>query len=334
MKNNKTENLSFEAFNMKELFLIVNPTAGGGRVSKIWIDEVKPLLNEHEVEYDFEMTTHHQHAIEIARTRVDEGYKMICSVGGDGTANEIINGILKADKEAIFTAFAIGTGNDIPTVFGLPEMDVEATVDCLINGKEKNFDLGYCNKADRYFVSVASMGFDAEVAERSNKRSKRLKGTSYQIAIVETILRFKPYNLIITPDDGTPIEAKRMLLAIGNGKRYGAGMHICPDADPTDGKFNVTTLRKISRISLLRLFPLTYDGKHIKNKKVDTFEGRKFDVESIDKECLYQVDGEILGYLPETFVTKPNAITVRVPEPWISYSEIWREKLNKKKKKK
>ncbi len=199
--------------------------------------------------------------------------------------------------------------------------------------KKKKFDLGYCNKADRYFVSVASMGFDAEVADRSNKRSKRLKGMSYQFAIVETIFKFKPYNLVITADDGTPIEAKRMLLAIGNGKRYGAGMHICPDADPTDGKFNVTTLRKISRISLLRLFPKTYDGKHITHKKIDTYEGKKFFVESIDKECLYQVDGEILGYLPETFVTVPNAITIRVPEPWSSYSEIWKEMLNKKKKK-
>ncbi len=122
---------------MKELFLVVNPTAGGGRVNKIWVNEIKPLLDKRGVEYDFEMTTHHQHAIEIARTRVNEGYKMICGVGGDGTANEIINGILKADKEAIFAAFAIGTGNDIPTVFGPPEMDVEATVDCLINGKEK-----------------------------------------------------------------------------------------------------------------------------------------------------------------------------------------------------
>ncbi|MHA2305012.1 MAG: diacylglycerol/lipid kinase family protein, partial [Candidatus Hodarchaeales archaeon] len=334
MKNNKTENLSFEASTMKELFLIVNPTAGGGRVSKIWIDEVKPLLDEHKVEYDFEMTTHHQHAIEIARTRVNEGYKMICSVGGDGTANEIVNGILKAEKEAIFTAFAIGTGNDIPTVFGLPELDIEAAFDCLINGKEKTFDVGYCETADRYFVGVASMGFDAEVADRSNKRSKKRKGTAYQLAIVETILKFRPYNLVITPDDNTPIGAKRMLLAIGNGKRYGAGMHICPEADPTDGKFNVTTLRKISRISLLRLFPKTYEGKHITHKKVDTHEGKKFYIESIDKECLYQVDGEILGYLPETFVTKPNAITVRVPEPWISYSDIWRNKFNRKNKKK
>ena len=270
----------------------------------------------------------------MARTRVNEGYKVICSVGGDGTANEIINGILKADKKGIFAAFAIGTGNDVPTVFGLPEMDIEASVDCLINGKEKAFDLGYCEKADRYFVGVASMGFDAEVADRSNKRSKKRKGKmNYQLSIVETILKFKPYNLVITPDDNIPIKAKRMLLAIGNGKRYGAGMHICPNADPTDGKFDVTTLLKISRISLLRLFPRTYEGKHMGHKKIDTYKGKKFYVESIDKECLYEVDGEILGYLPETFVTKPNAITVRVPEPWSSYSEIWEEKLNKKNKK-
>jgi diacylglycerol kinase (ATP) len=125
-----------------------------------------------------------------------------------------------------------------------------------------------------------------------------------------------------------------MFLAIGNGKRYGAGMHICPSAEVTDGKFAVTTLRKISRFTLLRIFPKVYDGKHIDFHKVDTFEGKRINVVSRDKECLYQADGEILGYLPETFITKSNAITVRVPDPWLSYSEIRKAKLDEKYKKK
>jgi YegS/Rv2252/BmrU family lipid kinase len=320
---------------MKELFLVVNPIAGGGVVSKIWEEEVKPLLDKHGVEYNFEMTTHPQHGIEIAQSRVNEGYQMICSVGGDGTANEVVNGILKADKKATFAAFAIGTGNDIPTVFGIPELNIEAAFDCMTNGIDKSFDVGYCEKANRYFVGVASMGFDAEVADRTNKRGKKWGGLgNYQIALLETLLKFKPYDLVITSDDNPPVEGKRMFLAIGNGKRYGAGMHICPSAEVTDGKFAVTTLRKISRFTLLRIFPKVYDGKHIDFHKVDTFEGKRINVVSRDKECLYQADGEILGYLPETFITKSNAITVRVPDPWLSYSEIWKAKLDEKYKKK
>jgi diacylglycerol kinase (ATP) len=186
----------------------------------------------------------------------------------------------------------------------------------------------------KFFAGVASMGFDAEVADRYNIGSKKRSGTgNYQRAIFTTILKFKPYNIIIEPENSEPISGPRMLIAIGNGKRYGGGMHICPEASPTDGKFHRTTLKKISRISLIRLFPLTYDGKHLDHKSIETFEGTKIKVSSPGKSCLYQVDGEILGILPETFITKPNILTVRVPDPWISYSESWQHKLSQKKKK-
>jgi diacylglycerol kinase (ATP) len=318
---------------MKELFLIINPTAAGGRVSKIWTDEVRPLLDEHKVDYDFEMTTHSQHAIDIARTRVNEGYKIICSVGGDGTANEVINGILKAEKQAVFGAFTIGTGNDVATAFGIPEGDIDAVVDTIINGKDKKFDVGYCEKADRYFGGVTSMGFDAEVADRSNKVKKSRIGTgNYQRALFATLLKFKPYEIIIKPDEGSAITGPRMLVSVGNGKRYGAGMHICPGAKPNDGKFHGISLKKIRRLTLVRLFPKTYDGSHITNKAVEAFTGEKITIESPKKPCLYQADGEVLGYLPETFITKSNFLTVRVPDPWVSYSEIWEKVLNEKKK--
>ncbi|MFX0124094.1 MAG: diacylglycerol/lipid kinase family protein [Candidatus Hodarchaeota archaeon] len=312
---------------MKEIFLIVNPAAAGGRVETIWRDQIKPLVDDHDLEYDFEFTSSPQHAIEMARTRTNEGYKIICSIGGDGTANEVLNGVLKAEKTGIFSAIPVGTGDDIPTVFGIPEGHLKAAVRCLAEGQNKTFDVGYCETADRYFAGVASMGFDAEVADRTNKGSKRLSGTkNYQLALLKTLLKFKPYDLLIRINEKQTIEGQRMLLAIGNGKRYGGGMHICPGAEVTDGKFAVTTLQKISRITLLRIFPKVYDGKHINHRSVETFEGSSIHVDSLQKKCLYQVDGEIMGYLPETFLTKPNALTVRVPDPWLSYSEIWQKK--------
>ena len=317
----------------KEVFLVINPVAAGGRVEAIWEDQIKPLVDNYDLEYDFEFTSSPQHAIEIARTRVNEGYKIICSVGGDGTANEVLNGILKAEKTGVFSAIPVGTGDDVPTVYGIPEGDLEAAVLCLAKGQNKSFDVGYCETADRYFAGVASMGFDAEVADRTNKGSKRLSGTkNYQLALLKTLLKFKPYNLLIRMDEDRTIESQRMLLAIGNGKRYGGGMHICPDAEVTDGKFAVTALQKISRVTLLRVFPKVYDGNHLTHRSVETYEGSSIHVDSPKKNCLYQVDGEILGYLPETFTTKSNHLTVRVPSPWVSYTEIWKEKLGDKSK--
>ena len=122
----------------------------------------------------------------------------------------------------------VGTGNDIATVFGVPGGDINALIDCLINGKDKKFDIGYCQMADR-----------------SNKGNKKRSGTgNYQLAIYQTLLKFKPYNIIIEPDSSEPISGPRMLIAIGNGKRYGGGLHICPEASPDDGKFHGTTLKK------------------------------------------------------------------------------------------
>ena len=313
---------------MKDVFLVINPVAAGGRVETIWRDQIKPLVDSHDLEYDFEFTSSPQHAIEIARTRVNEGYKIICSVGGGGTANEVLNGILKAEKTGIFSAIPVGTGDDIPTVYGIPEGDLEAAVQCLVKGQNKTFDVGYCETADRYFVGVASMGFDAKVADETSKGSKRLRGTrKYQLALLKTLSKFKPYDLLIRIDGEQTIEGKRMLLAIGNGKRYAGGMHICPNAEVTDGKFAVTTLGKIGRISLMRVFPKVYDGDHLTHGSVETFEGGTIHVDSPKKKCLYQVDGEIMGYLPETFITKPNHLTVRVPTPWLSYTEIWKKKV-------
>jgi YegS/Rv2252/BmrU family lipid kinase len=318
---------------MTEYFLVVNKTAAGGRVAKIWEEEIRPLLDQHGLEYDFECTTHPQNAIEITQTRVNEGYRVICSVGGDGTANEVINGVMKADKPGIYMGFTVGTGNDIPVAFGIPEGDINAVVECLINGQDKTFDVGYCENAERYFGGSASMGFDAEVADRTNKGSKKRSGTrNYQIALLQTIVKYKSHHLIITVDDGSPFEEECILVAIGNGKRYGGGMHICPSAEILDGKFSITIIDPISRFTLLRIFPRVYDGKHVEHKKVRTFDGTRIHVESKDKS-LYQVDGEILGYLPETFITLPNALTVRVPDPWVSYSEIWQTKLDEKSKK-
>jgi hypothetical protein len=108
-------------------------------------------------------------------------------------------------------------------------------------------------------------------------------------------------------------------------------MHICPNAEVTDGKFTATTLHKMSRITLLRFFPTVYEGNHLTHDSIETFEGEIIHVDSPKKKCLYQVDGEIMGYLPETFVTKPNHLTVRVPTPWLSYTEIWENKLSKEK---
>ncbi len=320
---------------MNKTFLVINPNAAGGKAEKLWHEQIKPKLDDSNLEYDFEFTKKPKDAIEITKSRVDEGFKLICAIGGDGTSNEVINGIMYSENSGIFSAIPIGSGNDVSSAFGIPEGDLQAAINCLIRGLDKSFDIGYCKNANRYFGGVASLGFDAEVAYRTNQENEKRSGgeKNYQIALIKTIVKFRPYklNIIINEKDAT--EEELMFIAIGNGSRYGAGMHICPLADLIDGKFSITTLRKVSRLTLLRLFPRVYTGKHVLHKKVKTMEGASVEVKSIAKKCLYQADGEILGYLPEKFMIKPKALSVRVPDPWISYYDLWQTKLAEKKQK-
>lgn len=319
---------------MNEVFCIVNPTAAGKRVKKRWEKKVIPLFNKYNIEYEYQFTECHQHATEIAREKSNEGYGTICSVGGDGTCNQIANGILTSDKTPVFAALPIGTGNDIPSPLGIPENAVEEAVKTLTEGIVKKFDVGLCETANRYFLGVASMGFDAEVANRSNKLGKRLPGTiNYILSIFLTFLRFKPYDLEIIVD-GKDVSGEKMLMAIGNGNRYGAGMHICPEADPTDGMLDIITMIKLGKIKFAKLFGSVYDGEHIHIKPtIETNRGIKITVDSPKKKCLYQVDGEAVGYLPETFSILREKLPVKVPKNYRPYLEIWKEALEKKKKK-
>ncbi|MHA1979151.1 MAG: diacylglycerol/lipid kinase family protein, partial [Candidatus Hodarchaeales archaeon] len=138
-----TREINNDQLKKKEVFLVINPNADGGRVERIWEDKIKPLIDNYDLKYDFEFTSSPQQAMEVARTRVNEGYNIICSVGGDGTANEVLNGILNAEKPGIFSAIPVGTG-DAPTAYGIPEGDLEAAVQCLVEGQNKTFDVGYC----------------------------------------------------------------------------------------------------------------------------------------------------------------------------------------------
>lgn len=303
-------------------FLVVNPAAQAGKVAQLWEAKIRPALDAAGVAYDFEVTKARGHAIELAAQRSAAGHPVVCAVGGDGTSNEVLNGILKGGGQAAFGALPSGSGDDIPTAFGIPEKDLGAAVACLRDGQDLPFDVGHCARADRYFAGAASMGFDADVTERANRTTSGHK--SYNVTVLKTLLAFKPYTLRLRVDGKDQGEQKRMLVAVGNGKRYGGGMHVCPTAEVDDGRFAVTALKETGIVGLLLLFPKIFGGEHVKSPKVDTFEGEQIAVESVGRDCLYQADGEVLGKLPETFVARRGLLRVRVPRPYVSYAEQWK----------
>jgi YegS/Rv2252/BmrU family lipid kinase len=305
---------------------IINPTSGGGRTLGRWKSQIKPILGKFNIKYDEAFTKHPKHAIELTHKEI-ENYDGVLAIGGDGTTNEVLNGILSSSTpDKIFGIIPTGTGNDIANTCQV-HLDITKACLILVPGKNiiKKIDIGVVKgrnfegkNIERYFAGVASFGFDAEVGYDTNKRSKRFPGTiNYIISVFKTLITVKDRLFKISLIEGNEttqiINEQAFLLAVGNGKSYGGGMLICPDADIYDGRFHGTILKKVSKIEFTKVFPSVYKGEHVTHPAIRLFEGPELLVQT-NKRTLYQVDGEILGYTPVKVTTLPKKLNVLIPK--------------------
>ena len=272
---------------MEKILFILNPRAGGGRAKKL-LPLIKEEMDKHSVEYKIIETTKPMEATEIAKE--DKEFETIIAVGGDGTVNEVAKGIILRG----FGRLGIipgGTGNDMARSLNLPKK-LEENLDIIIEGYERNIDIGRVN-GDK-FLNIASIGFDAEVVLNNIKIKQIIKaGFSYLISVIYTLLSYKKKNMEIIID-GKTIKEEVVLMAIGNGKYYGGGLQILPMAEVDNGLFSICIVSKANNLTLLRLFPTIFSGKHINLKKyVQIHEGRNIKIESSENFYL-NIDGEIL----------------------------------------
>ena len=310
--------------------MVINPASGGGRAKKKWKKQIKPYLEKLRVDFDDYFTQGPEDAISFVKDNVSQ-YDGVVAVGGDGTSNEVINGIIKGTLEKglkndkYFLVIPAGTGNDIANALNMPYKDITASCDLLdpeITPKEKYTDVGkvtgttFSNETiTRYFSGVLSVGFDASVAYKS-KDSKFLPGTaSYVKALLTNIIWLKSidFNLKLKKEDEIKeLNEHGVLLAIGIGQYYGAGMKICPDAVIDDGLFDLTFLKKIPRRTLLRVFPKVYSGNHVSHPAVILERASVIDI-TTNEDTLWQVDGEVIGHPPLKAEVLPKALKVLIP---------------------
>lgn len=260
-------------------------------------------------------------AFNYTKFGINDGHEIIINVGGDGTLNEVINGIqYSKNPKTPVVSLPIGTGNDIPGGMGLP-YHPDTLPDVLKVLDEKNrdhklVDLGLVSK--RYFAGVAGIGFDAQVTYLANSQMKIFKGYWNYIFAIMRALGTYPGQTIKATYDGKTVEQKNYLTAIGVGSRYGAGLHVCPYASVTDGKFDITFAKKMSRAQFMLFFPKAFSGAHVGLKKwVDIDRTALIKVENGEDEkdpVLVQVDGEVIGTLPATFKTVPKALNLVYPK--------------------
>lgn len=221
-------------------------------------------------------------------------YKTLVAVGGDGLVNLCVQHV--AQKPVSLGVLPAGTGNDFARAVGAYRKSTKEIFWNLAQTKPDSIDLGLIesNTLKHWYVQVLSTGFDALVNSQANE-IKWLKGKSkYTIATILTLARFKPiaYRLII---DGKIIEQDAMLLSVANGKTYGGGMRICPDASNSDGQFDVLLVRPVSKLVLLTIFPKVFFGKHIPHPKIDVYRGKEVSISGNTKAF---ADGEYIDDLP------------------------------------
>lgn len=256
---------------MKPLF-IVNPVSGSGK-SLTFIKDIEDTLNKYNIEYDIVLTNYINHAKEIVEQENND--RIIYAVGGDGLINEIVNGMInKNHKLGIIPA---GSGNDF--------------YKSLDDRKEIISDVGQVN--DSYFINIASFGFDAEVNNEANRlKEKNIPANLiYQIGLLVTLIKNDGKKLLIKVNDEIKMN-KYTLTTICNGRFYGGGFEIAPNAKIDDGLFDVYIANYMNRLKLIKTLLKLKKGEHEKDYNVEKIETTEIKVLSKDK-ITANIDGQI-----------------------------------------
>jgi YegS/Rv2252/BmrU family lipid kinase len=299
--------------------VIVNPRSGGGLTEKRWAALLGPLCDGLG-QFDTRFTEAPGHARTLAHDEAKAGRKLVVALGGDGTISEVADGLVSAGTPAEMGVIPRGTGGDFRRTLGI-ENQLFAAAEHLRKSKGRQVDVGRISYLDhgnqevtRHFVNVASFGFSSVVASRANQSSKRLGGRlSFLSAVARSLLTYDNTEVAVSIDGG---EARRMtvlLAAVGNGRFFGGGMKICPEAKLDDGRFDLVAVGDLGRLEVLAKIHRIYSGDHLTMKEVRQVRCRHVRVAPADAkaEIPVEVDGETPGRLPASFELLQGALRLR-----------------------
>jgi diacylglycerol kinase (ATP) len=268
----------------------INPSSGHGKGSTFG-KRVTDYLSSKEVSYRvFSAQSASQLRNEIESSLDSQRYQGIISVGGDGLAHLILQ--LAVPRSIPFAIIPAGTGNDIVRTLGWSLTDIDGYLDQVISTKAQPIDLG--NVDSEWFAAILSTGFDSVVNERANLLKWPKGPQRYNAAIALELPKFQPIQYEITMDSST-LTTEAMLIAVGNGRSYGGGMLVCPQAQLNDGLFDVMILEPVTKVEFLKVFPKVFSGSHISHPAVKTFRTQKV---SIVADAVAYADGERIGLAP------------------------------------
>jgi YegS/Rv2252/BmrU family lipid kinase len=302
----------------RKVKLILNPMADMGRAWKT-ANDLRPIAQEFQGELTWSGTVYPTHAIELARQAAEEGYDMVVAMGGDGTAHEVMNGLMQvpAEKRPIMGIVPIGSGNDFAYSLGITQKSAHALAHMLKAENVQTVDIGLMTDEHgrkEYFDNTLGIGFDAVVTIRSHKLPIVKGFLMYLTAVIQTILlNHDPANLQIETEKNK-WETSALMVTLCNGPREGGGFMLSPKSKNDDGTMEFVIVNKVSRAMMFRLVPEFMNGTHMRFKQVSMGEYKKFSLAS-DRPLYIHADGEIFtsfgsNLRKATIEILPNALQV------------------------
>jgi len=286
--------------------LVINPVAGQGKGASIGT-HVAGYLNSRGIKYE----------IIIGRNGIDQADSLqrfldrnpdcsgVIAVGGDGLLHLVLQKVTPA--QVPLAMIPAGTGNDFVRTLGWSLEDVDAILEAILSTKPSSVDLGLVD--GEWFAAILSTGFDSIVNEKANAMSWPKGPMKYNAAIAIELPRFKPHHYEIVLDDRT-ISTQAMLIAVSNGRSYGGGMLVCPQADVSDGYFDVMVLHPVSKLEFIKVFPRVFKGTHITHPAVEIVRSKNV---KITADAVAYADGERIGQLPISAQCIPGALMTWLP---------------------
>jgi diacylglycerol kinase (ATP) len=280
--------------------LVINPVSGQGKGTTVGT-YVAGYLNQHKTPFTI-ITGNSSVAVSVhLRSFLDRNPECegVIAVGGDGLMHIIIQ--LVVPSQIPFTIIPAGTGNDFVRALGWSLDSLDLQLSTVISTKPTSIDLGLVD--GEWFGAILSTGFDSIVNEKANTMQWPKGPMKYNAAIALELPRFKPRHYEIALDDRT-ISTEAMLIAVSNGRSYGGGMLVCPNANINDGLFDVMVLHPISKLEFMKVFPQVFAGTHISHPAVEIVRSKHVSIES---DAVAYADGERIGQLPVAVECIQNA---------------------------
>ena len=304
-------------------FIIVNPMAANKRVGREW-PQYAAMLRRELGDFEFKFTERSGHASELARQALNEGYRNLASLGGDGTHGTVVNGFFDPDTleplapDATLSILPVGTGGDFRRSLAVAGKDLRTWARVLSSGDAREVDTGHISYIDhegrkkgRFFLKIASFGINGLVDQYVNRTTKRLGGkASFMIGTAKALFAYRPGTVTVTVDGAEVCSQKVLSVSVANGQYFGGGMWVAPEADLQDGLLDVIVSPWSGKRDVLMNGTKVYKGDHMALPSTRFVRGKTIRAEA-DFECLIDVDGEDPGRLPVEIVVKAASLRLK-----------------------